>query len=485
MRALISTICITFAAFLQAYAGIPVISELSVLGSDRGIALTIGADGRFEIDLKKINSLTVKATVKNVVYGLNSNSFDEFSSEDPIRKITAKQLNDYEVEFTFILNVQVEANPPVYWKGTQLLALLSKSAVSDFKWRSSKPENHSFSGQTAVSKKQVARLSNMQLIQRDGVSELLFIFDSEVTNSTKREGDSILIIFHGALNGLQKKDFTLPVMSVYKSVNIRDVTKDNENTLNVVVMLDGESSKQANNLTHMLGNTFYLYVPQKNENRIAFWTSDNGLVWDHQLIDVQGYQVDMKSIGERAKNDAEEQVSEDVAFSINGNGSSVSSGNQPIDARSEPSEKSENSSNGNPDFKTDLIEIAKPEVNITNDTSFISNNPNGRVIRYTPVGRDPFIPLSRDSIDETGKPRVDNLKLVGILYDRSDKIALLEDHNDQNKPYALRENDPVDHGKVLKISQDKVVFLLSEFGISRSFTLRLTRIQSEQGARSR
>ena len=102
------------------------------------------------------------------------------------------------------------------------------------------------------------------------------------------------------------------------------------------------------------------------------------------------------------------------------------------------------------------------------------------VIRYTVLGRDPFEPLGRDSLSNKGRPFVEHLKLVGILYDKSDKIALVEDSKNGNRPFALREDDPVEHGKVLKIYRDRIVFLITEYGISRSFTLRLTSTRSEQ-----
>ena len=68
---------------------------------------------------------------------------------------------------------------------------------------------------------------------------------------------------------------------------------------------------------------------------------------------------------------------------------------------------------------------------------------------------------------------MENLKLVGILFDNTDRLALLEDRVNNRRPFALREEDQIDHGKVLKIYKDKVVFLLTEYGISRSYTMRL------------
>jgi hypothetical protein len=107
------------------------------------------------------------------------------------------------------------------------------------------------------------------------------------------------------------------------------------------------------------------------------------------------------------------------------------------------------------------------------------------VIRYHQKGRDPFEPLFRDSLIQRGKASIDQLQLVGVLIDGNDKVALLEDKSTKKQAFTLRENDAVENGKVLKVFPDKVVFLLTEFGISRSFTLRLKGINTDEEARFR
>jgi hypothetical protein len=101
-------------------------------------------------------------------------------------------------------------------------------------------------------------------------------------------------------------------------------------------------------------------------------------------------------------------------------------------------------------------------------------------IRYTGGGRDPFEPIVPSSISASGLPFAEHLRLVGVLFDDVDRIALCEDMQNDNRPFALREHDSIEKGKVLKIYQDKVVFLITEFGISRSFTLELSKVTDEQ-----
>lgn len=94
-----------------------------------------------------------------------------------------------------------------------------------------------------------------------------------------------------------------------------------------------------------------------------------------------------------------------------------------------------------------------------------------KLVEYHVFGRDPFLPLSRDQ--DSPVPYVEDLNLVGILYDQVDRIGLCEDKQDKTRAYALRENDPVQNGYVLRVQPDKVLFLINELGISRTYALKL------------
>ena len=94
------------------------------------------------------------------------------------------------------------------------------------------------------------------------------------------------------------------------------------------------------------------------------------------------------------------------------------------------------------------------------------------IIEYRSYGRDPFVPLLRED-DANDLFNVQEATLVGILYDKADKIALIEDRKNERKSYAIREHDPVKNGTVLRIERDQVVFLLTEMGISRTYSLKL------------
>jgi hypothetical protein len=102
-----------------------------------------------------------------------------------------------------------------------------------------------------------------------------------------------------------------------------------------------------------------------------------------------------------------------------------------------------------------------------------SSKVNASPIVYKPRGRDPFLPLDEVPVDDMALPDVEKSALVGILFDNRERVALLEEKGGKGVAYALRERDPVKEGRVLKIRRESVVFILSDGGISHTFTLKL------------
>jgi len=123
--------------------------------------------------------------------------------------------------------------------------------------------------------------------------------------------------------------------------------------------------------------------------------------------------------------------------------------------------------------KSELPAMTQAEANIKPTAEVTKQSPDGGLVRYKVFGRDPFIPLVRDT-SESGIPRVENLRLVGVLEDTHERIALVEDFKNGNRAFALRTNDAVESGKVLRVHRDKVVFLIRDFDVSHSYTLGLS-----------
>jgi hypothetical protein len=124
--------------------------------------------------------------------------------------------------------------------------------------------------------------------------------------------------------------------------------------------------------------------------------------------------------------------------------------------------------------KAETPQTLSPEPDIPHSGVVTKKTPEGELVRYKVFGRDPFVPLLRDT-SATALPSVENLKLVGVLEDARERIALVEDFKNGNRAFALRANDAVAQGKVLRVHRDKVVFLIRDFEVSHSYTLGLSK----------
>ncbi|MGL1901849.1 MAG: SH3 domain-containing protein [Fibrobacterales bacterium] len=92
-------------------------------------------------------------------------------------------------------------------------------------------------------------------------------------------------------------------------------------------------------------------------------------------------------------------------------------------------------------------------------------------IKYSTFGRrDPFIPVTGP--DDSGI-NIDGVKLVGIIWDKTSPIAILEDVRNTGVSYTLQVGDKILNGKVERITATEIVFQLSEFGVQRQYSMAL------------
>lgn len=94
---------------------------------------------------------------------------------------------------------------------------------------------------------------------------------------------------------------------------------------------------------------------------------------------------------------------------------------------------------------------------------------------YRAFGRDPFLPLDKCEFLLPDLPNVEEANLVGIIYDNMDRIALIEVKGKKGEieSHTLRENSTIFNGRVLKIKEEEVVFLISEAMYSRKYVLKM------------
>ncbi|NIR46541.1 MAG: hypothetical protein GWN99_19025 [Gemmatimonadetes bacterium] len=92
--------------------------------------------------------------------------------------------------------------------------------------------------------------------------------------------------------------------------------------------------------------------------------------------------------------------------------------------------------------------------------------------------RNPFVNLIEE---DTGGPIFENLDLTGIIFGGSaGSVASLVDRATE-KSYRVRRGDIVGNARVVEIRPDAVVFQVTQFGVTRSETLRIRREEEEQG----
>ncbi|MCL4101080.1 hypothetical protein SAMN05720766_102146 [Fibrobacter sp. UWH9] len=92
-------------------------------------------------------------------------------------------------------------------------------------------------------------------------------------------------------------------------------------------------------------------------------------------------------------------------------------------------------------------------------------------VTYSSFGRrDPFVEIK--GLVEEGI-NIDQVELVGIIWESDVPMAILVETKNPAISYTIKEGDKILNGKVLKITQTDVLFLIQEFGVSRRYSMGL------------
>ncbi len=98
--------------------------------------------------------------------------------------------------------------------------------------------------------------------------------------------------------------------------------------------------------------------------------------------------------------------------------------------------------------------------------------PEENRVTYNSYGRrDPFIPVEQGASDNGID--IDQMKVVGIIWQGAEPLAVLEHNREAGVSFTVKQGDPVHNGRVARITRDAVTFDISEYGISRSYSLKL------------
>ena len=121
-----------------------------------------------------------------------------------------------------------------------------------------------------------------------------------------------------------------------------------------------------------------------------------------------------------------------------------------------------------------LKQVDKERGALTEGTINIASQLDGMYedrVTYSSFGRrDPFVDVK--GLVEEGI-NIDQVELVGIIWESDVPMAILVEAKNPAISYTLKEGDKILNGKVLKITETDVLFLIQEFGVSRRYSMGL------------
>lgn len=373
-----------------------------------------------------------------------------------------------------------------------------------------------------------SELQDVRVIQRNRTSVLYFDFSSSPTVQFSKEGESLTVTFINVTSSLKKSFYRIPGKTAFSSLSFSQ-KKNKDNRVEVIATVKlSKAAVTGDPVGTRQDNRYAVYIPSHDSARVFLWSAEKGEQASHSFARIGSEPLDMKRMEKRATHDTErplkktdlfplkeemvpeekktpaapaveKKVEEKTKDALSVPASVPAQKAEKRKAAAVPASVPADSKPPKKELKPPASTVPqkkraeKPDQSITIDVpskasdvklekdssgtegkEVVKESPEGELVRYRIYGRDPFIPLVKDTSGSV-LPNVEALKLVGVLEDSRERIALLEDVSDHNRAYALRESDLVESGKVLRIYRNKVVFLIRDFDVSRSYTLSLTR----------
>jgi len=318
---------------------LPVISEISLIGGERGIAASFIADSPVSATFKGTSSKVV-AQFTGCVYGLSDFNYTEFPASSPIRSISAREKKGSIVEITFEMKNNVKAPVKSVQKNGRWIALLSELPVQSFAWNSaSQPKQSAVVQKSPPSQPKAASvkpaaipqpaqnvqtpsssreavLQNVRLLERGHIAELAFEFNTVVKSSIKREGSKVTVSIENVRNGIGKNSLRLPGNTAFKSVSFKNGKNAGTAFLDAQVIFDTLETESNFNIAFTQGTKVSLYLMNREKQKASLWTSGQGQELDYQFYDVPSYKTDMQSIKKRAQRDAGRKLSPEKTFAL-------------------------------------------------------------------------------------------------------------------------------------------------------------------------
>jgi len=334
-------------------AGMPRIEQMSVHGSDKGIALAFTTDkpgaGEVTADAKALSRTAwlIHLCVPNVEYGLPVGRFTSLPSQCPITEISARvrdggDTTDIVLEALVADGDRVDAKV----KGNRILVLVSQEPVSPFSWiapgagediregfrdtrdetkwqpaeeveqppappaseppprvaeqkpKRTEPKSHAVQPQPAATEQRrvqgrLACLERVRVIQRGSVAELSFELSEPVVPHVRYQAGRAVLLFPHAANCVGDVRLEPSSADVFKSIELRHRTYAGEQWLGAIVIFGDQA--QLPFISRYQGAAIHLMVKPDGEERFTYWSSDR-----RTGVDVAFRRDRGSSAGERA-----------------------------------------------------------------------------------------------------------------------------------------------------------------------------------------
>jgi hypothetical protein len=473
------------------------ITSLSLKCGPRGAALVVDGEAVFAADAtvgaakKNGDRYTVSVTVPQTVCGLTVRHMTAFPAGCPVSDIVVKEKPAGSVEMTFIMSTVPDKAPIVKNKESRQLILLSSRAFPESEWQSAsavevpavpapQPASTAKTGkpapkqspapqpvaapaaaaaphveaQPAPAQPPVLALRDISILQRGEVAQVAFDLNSTFSYELKSGKQQLTVTLPGAVNGLGAASYSMASGPVAK-IGIKE-KKGPAKGLSVTIGLPTPPSGTMYAIES--ANRLVIMLPHAGAARFAAWSAmqDKNVSAEWAMEAAPAPRPSAAATPSKPVPNASAMV---PAAGQDG-GASVIPAVGPSASQKPSNGRSAGQSAASPQPAVAGARDSVPAKGVDS-------------VAYTSFGRDPFIPYAMES-DPT-LANVDNLKLVGILYSHADRIALLQDRMDSRRAFTLRELDLVKDGSVMRINQTNVIFLITEMGISRTFSLELPR----------
>lgn len=306
------------------------IDMVGIVGGERGIALTLSADGPFDASVEADGSTSLTVTLKRCKYNLARLSYNDFPAQSPLQSIAAVEKEGSGVDIVVIMKREIQLPVKSLHKGNTWMALLSNKPAAEFAWNSGAPSPQDkavapakevspisqATAQNAIAADSPVHLRNVRFLQRGLICELALEFDARVSGNLVREGSVVTVSVERALNGTGSNRLVLPRNGAFGNVAISQENRDGVSGLKVAVRIDTSGIESNFNVAFTEGAVLSLFVMQRNRQKAALWTSGHGESWNYQFYDVPSYNVDMASIRKRAERDAAVRLNRESLFPV-------------------------------------------------------------------------------------------------------------------------------------------------------------------------